>query len=263
MATNVSSIDMNYTLNGSYFNLSDDKLYSFLTYLSFFWAVGGFFVPLLFLQLSYKLYTYCSSKETSSEETTETTETVKKTQRDGKFATILAWFLLVSNSMILWMGITGIVYCYGGFMGNCPLMSGDSEVPVGLLFVGLGFVYLFTVFGVRVAASDILDRENISNADLHDALVKLLHREKPVVRWTANGNDDDPVVTEVIFLWFRWKKIHLCLKYSFRSNNTQLFVQLCLLYRLAKQQLALITYTDRLGPEILSYINPKLYLELY
>lgn len=239
MATNVSSIDMNYTLNGSYFNQSDDKLYSFLTYLSFFWAVGGFFVPLLFLQLSYKLYTYCSSKETSSE---ETTETVKKTQRDGKFATILAWFLLVSNSMLLWMGITGIVYCYGGFMGNCPLMSGDSEVPVGLLFVGLGFVYLFTVFGVRVAASDILDRENISNADLHDALVKLLHREKPVVKWTANENDDDPVVTEVIFLWFRCKKIHLCIKYSFRSNNTQLFVPLCLLYRSAKQQLALITY---------------------
>ena len=249
MATNVSTIDMNYTLNGSYFNQSADKhdhhsasdqLYSFLTYLSFHWSIGGFHGTLFFLQVSYMLYTYFSSKETFSE---ETTETVKKTQRDWKFKTFLIWFYFVSNSMILWMDIVAIVYCYGGFMRNCPLMSDDgAEVPYGLLFLGLGFVYLFVVFGIPVAASDILDRENISNADLHDALLKLMHREKPVVKWTANENDDDPVATEVIFLWFRCKKIHLCIKYSFRSNNTQLFVPLCLLYRSAKQQLALITY---------------------
>lgn len=91
-------------------------------------------------------------------------------------------------------------------MRNCPLISGNSEVPIGLLFVGLGFLYLFTVFGVRVATSDILDRENISNADLHDALVKLMHREKPVVKWTANENDDDPVATEGYSVTFeKWK----------------------------------------------------------
>ena len=209
MATNISTVDMNHTLNGSYFNQSDDnhsasnQLYSFLTYLSFSWALGGYFGTILLLLGSYRLYTYFSSKETSSE---ETTETVKKTQRDWKFTCFLMWFLIVSNSMILWMDIVAIACCYGGFVRNCPLMSDDADhandgVPYGLLFVGLGCAYLIMLPGVRGAASNILDRENISDGDLHDALVKLMHREKPVVKWTANENDDDPVATEVIFLF--------------------------------------------------------------
>ena len=246
MATNVSTIDMNYTLNGSYFNQSDDKhdhhsayykLYSFLTYLSFYWTVGGIHGTVLFLKLSYALYTYFSSKETSSE---KTTETVKKTQRDRKFATFVLWLYYVPNSMILWMDIVAMVYCYGGFLRNCPLS--DDDLPYASFFLGVGCAYIMILFGGSVAALDILGRENISNADLHDALVKLMHREKPVVKWTANENDDDSTATEVIFLWFRCKKIHLCIKYSFRSNNTQLFVALCLLYRSAKQQQALITF---------------------
>ena len=248
MATEVSTIDMNYTLNGSYFNQSDDKydhhsasykLYSFLTSLNFYWAFFGFYVTLFFLKVSYMLFEYFSSKEISSE---ETTEIVKKTQRDRKFTTFVSWFCNVSNSMIFWMDIVAMVYCYGGFVRNCPLTSED-DFPSTWFFIGVGFSYVFISFGVRGTASDILSRENISNADLHDALVQLMHREKPVVIWRPNENDDDTVATEVIFLWFRSKKTHLCIKYSFRLNNTQLFVLLCLLHPSAKQYwLALIAY---------------------
>ena len=248
MSTEVSAIDMNYTLNGSYFNQSDDKhdhhsasykLYYFLTGLNLYWAFFGFYATLFFLKVSYMLYTYFSSKEISSE---ETTEIVKETQRDRKFTTFVSWFCNVSNSTIFWMDIVAIVYCYGGFVRNCPLTS-DDDFPSTWLFIGVGFAYVFISFGVRGAASDILSRQNISNADLHDALVQLMHREKPIVIWRPNDYDDDPVATEVIFLWFRSKKTHLCIKYSFRLNNTQLFVLLCLLYPSAKQHwLALIAY---------------------
>ena len=233
MATNVSTFDMNYTLNGSYFNQSDDKhdhhsacykLYSFLTYLSFYWGVAGFYGTIIFLHVSYMLYTHFRSKETSSE---ETTETVKKTQLNGKFSTFFNWFYYVSNSMILWTDIVAMVHCYGGFMRNCPLIS-DDDFPVASFFMGVGCAYIVILYGVCATASDILGRENIFNADLHDALVKLMHREKPVVKWTANENDDDPVATEVISFGFAARKPICVLNIHFdQTKQSFLFRYAC------------------------------------
>ena len=217
MARNVS--DMYYTLNGSYFNRSDDehdhhsasyKLYRFLPKLSFYWAIAG---SLFFLVVSCLLYTYFSSKGTSPE---ETAETVKKTHRDRKFGTFVSWFYFASNSMILWMDIVAVVYCYGGFVRNCPPIS-DEDFSYAF-FLGALCPYVVILICVCDVAKDIVGRENISNADLHDALVNLIHREEPVVMWTAKENDDDPypVATEVRFLCFRCKKIRLCIKYSFQ-----------------------------------------------
>ena len=104
-------------------------------------------------------------------------------------------------------------------MRNCPLIS-DDDFPDVSLFIGVGCAYIYILFGVRATASDILGRENIFNADLHDALVKLMHREKPVVKWTANENDDDPVATEVISFGFAARNL-ICVSLNIHFDQTK------------------------------------------